>query len=228
MRLPARRETSGTDDRAAHGHVRIHVANVVHKRTAGQARDQSAGDAFDGRIGHGQHDVRRNGERPRNRQRKIGQIIRDAAAHLKARKGGRAHALDGQIAAHFAPQEITRMALGRIVARPARQHGHAVIHRERLRDLRGALGRGAGVRRKIFVQKKNMHRLIREEQHETSASMQVPHIMHGIVSSPDQRGASADARACGPECRQAPAHPFSCAENIRWLPRGGKRSVRCR
>ena len=66
-------------------------------------------------------------ERARNRERKIGQIIGNAAAHLKTRKGGRAHALDGQIAANFAAQQIARMALGGIVARAARKHRDAVL-----------------------------------------------------------------------------------------------------
>ena len=108
-----------------------------------------------------------DGESPRDRQRKISQIIGNAAAHLEARIGGRAHALDDEIAAHFAPQQVTRMMLGGIVARPACQHRHAMIHGEGFRHLRGAFGRGAGIRRKIFVQKKNMHEFIREKN-ETS------------------------------------------------------------
>ena len=50
----------GAHNRAAHGHVRIHVANVVDEWPSRKARDERAGDALDGRIGHGQHDVRAN------------------------------------------------------------------------------------------------------------------------------------------------------------------------
>jgi hypothetical protein len=70
---------------------------------------------------------------------------------LKARISGRTHALDDQIAVDFAPKEIPRMHLGWIVARPARNYSYAVIHREGFRDLCREFGRGARVRRKIFV-----------------------------------------------------------------------------
>ena len=162
--FPARRETSRTHNRAADGHVRIHVANVVHERTARQARNQGSGNAFDGRIGHRQNNVRMNRERARDRERKIRQIIRYAAAHLKTRKRGGADALDGKIAANFAAQEIARMVFGWIVARPACKNRDAMLLGESLSHLRGEFGRGAGVRRKIFVQQKDVHRLIREKR----------------------------------------------------------------
>ena len=94
----------GRDNRAADGHVRIHVADVVNEGPARQARHEGAGDAFDGRIGHGQNHVRANRKRARDGERKIGQIIRNAAAHLETRKGRGADALDGKIAADFAAQ----------------------------------------------------------------------------------------------------------------------------
>ena len=87
------------------------------------------------------------------------------------------------------------MALGGIVARPPRQHGDAVLLREALRDLRGALGRGAGVRRKIFVQKKNVHGRVRKEK-ENSANRIDCRITQRIASAPDQRGTSARRQAC--------------------------------
>src|ERR1700747_452499 len=149
--LPPRCETAGTYDRAAHGHVRIHIANVVYKRAARQTRNESPRDAFDGGIRHGQNDVRRYGHGPWDGKRKILQIIRDTAAHLKAWISGRTLALDHQIPADFTTQEVPRMNLGWIVARPACNYSHAVIHREGFRDLRGEFSRGARVRRKIFV-----------------------------------------------------------------------------
>ncbi len=44
-------------------------------------------------------------QRARNRQRQIGKIVRDAAAHVVARISGRADALDADAVANLAAQE---------------------------------------------------------------------------------------------------------------------------
>ena len=52
------------------------------------------------------------------------------------------------------------MVFSGIVAWPPCQNGYAVLLRQSLSHRRDELRRGAGVRRKIFVQQKDMHRII--------------------------------------------------------------------
>ena len=55
--LPKARDEAGANDVAADGHVGVEVADVVNERTARQRGHERAGDARDGRIGHGDDDV---------------------------------------------------------------------------------------------------------------------------------------------------------------------------
>src|SRR4029077_7371204 len=101
------------------------------------------------------------------------------------------------------------MSFGRVVARTARKHGYAVIHRKSFRDLRGELGRRARVRRKIFVQKKNVHGLIRpREEPSLARKLRSQKIETNAISAAPRR-----IRVCGRGCRPERAHPSWCARN---------------
>ena len=84
--FPDPRDPAGFDDRASHGHVRIHVPYVVDVRLAFQQGDDRADDALKRRIGHGHDGVRRHKERTWNRQRDVAEIIQHPFFHIEARK----------------------------------------------------------------------------------------------------------------------------------------------
>ena len=119
--LPALHPFAGPHDIAADGHVRIQIADVVHKGAARHSRDERAGDSRDRRVGHGQNHVRPHSQRPRNRQREIGKIIRNAPPHLMPRIGGGTHAFDRDVVALLPPQKSRRDKIHPDRKRAARQ-----------------------------------------------------------------------------------------------------------
>ena len=155
--FPDPREPAGFNDRASHGHVRIHVAYVVDVRLAFQQGDNRANDALKRRIGHGRDGVARHKERTRNRQRDVAEIIQHPFFHVKARKIRRTGTDDAHPARDFRLVRPPRAAFGRIVGRPPAQHRHVVGHGNGIHDaLRHLRGRGS-VRRVIKIEQQNAH-----------------------------------------------------------------------
>src|ERR1700736_4491216 len=105
------------------------------------------------------------------------------------------------------------MAFGRIVTWTSSQHSNAMLLCKRIGHLCRAFSRGAGVRREILIQEKNMHGGVRNGSARNvrakSESLNVP----GRISA-----ALPPSQACELKYHPGQVHPSWCAENIQWLP----------
>ena len=155
--FPHSRQHSRRNNRAAHRHVRIQIADIVDIRLALQHGHECAGNPFERRIGHGQHHIALREQRARNHQRGVRQIIQDAFYHVKARKIRGARADDAYILFFFGLKEPPRAPLARIVRRPPAQNRHLVLLRKRVGHRFRHFRRGRSVRRIIKIQKQNAH-----------------------------------------------------------------------
>src|ERR1700676_4535618 len=80
--FPDTGEQTRFDDRAADGHVRIHVANVVQVWFAFEQSEESADDALEGRIGHCENYVTGKKQRARDGRENVAQVIDDPLFHV--------------------------------------------------------------------------------------------------------------------------------------------------
>ena len=128
--FPNAREKSGLDNRSAHGHIRIHISNVVHIWLAFQPRHDGSHDSLERWVGHRQHDITTQEKRPRDGQRNVAQIVQHPPLHLETRIVRGTHAQNSGAPGHLRLPESPRPPFARVVRRPATKHRNVVPHRE--------------------------------------------------------------------------------------------------
>lgn len=155
--FPDAGEGARFDNGAADGHVWIHVTNVVDERLAFQGGDEGPNDAFERGIGHGQDDVARKKQRPRNGKKDVGKIVEDAFFHLDTRIIRRANSNNCDGAIFFRLEKAPRPPLGRIVGRPATENSNFMAGGKSIDNGLSHFCGGRSIGRKVEIQKKNTH-----------------------------------------------------------------------
>jgi len=155
--FPKARQQAGGNDGTSQGHIGIQVSDVVDVRLAFQEGDKGADDTLEGRVGHGQNDVTRKREGPRNSQENIAQVIEHASFHLPAGKIRGAGADDPHAPAILGLVEAPGPAFGGIVGRASAENRDVMLFGKGigkgLRHFRGC----RSVRRIVEVQEQNAH-----------------------------------------------------------------------